>query len=115
MPQSNGNKKDELDSVSSERVVIKVNLEDSRSRSRSKKPIVKRSELLSNSKSGLLKNQIVEVHDPALKVIGMFRDKEGNILYKIQDQKDEETVERSALIEKNFLALINFYEAHLKF
>jgi hypothetical protein len=62
------------------------------------------------------RNEIFEIMEPSLKILGVSKDGDGCLKYKIQNQNRRlETLRRAQLIQRNFLALINYYEDHLDF
>jgi hypothetical protein len=57
----------------------------------------------------------MEIQDPILDVKSMSKDSEGGYWYSVMGPNGRETVPRSVLIKRNFMALIVFYEKHFNF
>ena len=58
---------------------------------------------------------IIEISDPILNVESMSKGSDGGYWYNVTGPKGSETISRSALIKRNHMALIAFYEEHLRF
>jgi hypothetical protein len=56
-----------------------------------------------------------EEKDGKAKILGLFRDINDNIYFKVKEGAKVEIISREKMIKKDTVAILEFYEQHMKF